>query len=139
MVDRLDEAFKFYQTSIQLRSQRQEVLAANIANADTPGYKARDFDFSAALREAVGADAQGVPSLPSTRLSLTSPRHIAASAPGAGPAPLLYRQPLQPSLDGNTVDMDVERVQFADNTAKYQADLSIISARLRSLRSIFEQ
>ncbi|MFT0851138.1 flagellar basal body rod protein FlgB [Achromobacter sp. F4_2707] len=138
MFDRIGENFDFNQTVLQLRQQRQEVLSANIANADTPHYKARDFDFTKALEEAMGGG--GSLRLPATELSLTSARHIPGSAAaGKGTAELLYRQPFQPSLDGNTVDMDVERVQFADNTARYQADLSIISARLRSLRSVFEQ
>jgi len=137
MFDRIGENFQFNQTALALRQQRQEVLAANIANADTPHYKARDFDFNKALQEAM--DGGGSLSLPATELNLTSARHIPAKAENKGTAELLYRQPFQPSLDGNTVDMDVERVQFADNTARYQADLSIISARLRSLRSVFEQ
>ena len=137
MFDRIGDNFQFNQLAISLRQQRQEVLAANIANADTPHYKARDFDFNKALQEAMGGG--GNMRLPSTELNLTSQRHIPAKADTGGIADLLYRQPFQPSMDGNTVDMDVERVQFADNTARYQADLSIISARLKSLRSVFEQ
>jgi flagellar basal-body rod protein FlgB len=137
MFDRISENFDFNQTALSLRQQRQEVLAANIANADTPHYKARDFDFTKALREAMGGE--GSLRMPATELNLTSARHIPGKATNTGPVDLLYRQPFQPSLDGNTVDMDVERVQFADNTARYQADLSIISARLKSLRSVFEQ
>lgn len=137
MFDRISENFDFNQTALSLRQQRQEVLAANIANADTPHYKARDFDFTKALREAMGGE--GSLRMPATELNLTSARHIPGKATNTGQVDLLYRQPFQPSLDGNTVDMDVERVQFADNTARYQADLSIISARLKSLRSVFEQ
>lgn len=137
MFDRIGENFQFNQTALALRQQRQEVLAANIANADTPHYKARDFDFNKALKEAMGVG--NSMRLPAPELTLTSARHIPGKGHAATTAELLYRQPFQPSLDGNTVDMDVERVQFADNTARYQADLSIISARLRSLRSVFEQ
>lgn len=137
MVDRLDNAFRFYQQAIALRAQRQEVLSANIANADTPGYKARDFDFESALREAVGT--RGVPRLPDVSLALTATGHIPASARGTAEAQLLYRQPLQPSLDGNTVDMDVERVAFADNTLRYQASTTLISSRLKSLLSAVQQ
>lgn len=137
MFDRIGENFDFNQTALSLRQQRQEVLAANIANADTPHFKARDFDFTKALQDAMGGG--GSLSLPATELNLTSSRHIPAKAESKSTADLLYRQPFQPSLDGNTVDMDVERVQFADNTSRYQADLSIISSRLRSLRSVFEQ
>ena len=138
MVDRLEADFKFYQGAVRLRQQRQEVLAANIANADTPNYKARDFDFGTALKEAVG---QGGMQLANTQLAVTSARHIpgsakSASADGAG---LMYRQPTQPSLDGSTVDMDVERVQFADNTMQYQADLAIISQRLNGIKTALQQ
>lgn len=137
MFDRIGDNFEFNQTALSLRQQRLEVLAANIANADTPHYKARDFDFNQALQEAMGGG--GSLRLPGTELNLTSARHIPGMADSKGSAELMYRQPVQPSLDGNTVDMDIERVQFADNTARYQADLSIISARLKSLRSVFEQ
>lgn len=137
MFDRIGDNFDFNQTALALRQQRQEVLAANIANADTPHFKARDFDFTKALQEAMGGS--GSLRLPPTELNLTAARHIPGMADTKATAELLYRQPYQPSLDGNTVDMDVERVQFADNTARYQADLSIISARLKSLRSVFEQ
>ena len=89
MIDRIGEEFSFYQTALDLRQQRQEVLAANIANADTPNYKARDFDFSQALSKAMGEKQ----SLANTQLRLTSERHIPAAAQGAPQAELLYRQP----------------------------------------------
>jgi len=135
MIDRLGQEFGFYQTALGLRQQRQEVLASNIANADTPRYKARDFDFSSALREALG----GPKGLPSVALTLTSSRHIPAAAASAGQVDWLYRQPLQPSLDGNTVDMNVERVQFADNTVRYQAGLSLISQRMKIMMAALQQ
>lgn len=136
MIDRIGEDLGFYQKAINLRQQRQEVLAANIANADTPNYKSRDFDFSAALKNAMG---DGNMRLPDTQLALTSARHIPAKAVTPDPAELLYRQPLQPSLDGNTVDMDVERVQFADNTMRYQSDLAVISGRIKTMMAALQQ
>lgn len=139
MVDRLDDAFRFYQTSLALRSQRQEVLAANIANADTPGYKARDFNFSQALREATGHRDSTLKPLAPPQLTLTSARHIPAQGKAVGTAAVQYRVPLQPSLDGNTVDMDVERVNFADNTARYQASLTVVSSRVKSLLTALQQ
>lgn len=136
MIDRISDEFSFYQKALSLRQQRQEVLAANIANADTPNYKSRDFNFSDALRDAM----QGTGNrLPDVNLSLTAERHIPARAQGPATAELLYRQPLQPSLDGNTVDMNTERVQFADNTMRYQADLTLISQRLKSLTNAIQQ
>src|SRR5690606_35170292 len=100
MIDRIGDDLSFNQKAIGLRQQRQEVLAANIANADTPNYKARDFDFSSALQQAMGGE--GSMRLPNTQLALTSSRHIPAKATASEAAELLYRQPLQPSLDGNT-------------------------------------
>ncbi|MDS1141115.1 flagellar basal body rod protein FlgB [Pusillimonas sp. SM2304] len=137
MIDRISDDLSFYQKAIDLRQQRQEVLAANIANADTPNYKARDFDFTSALKQAMGGE--GSMRLPNTQLALTSSRHIPAKAMAADPAELLYRQPLQPSLDGNTVDMDVERVAFADNTFRYQTDLTVVSARIKGLIAAMQQ
>ncbi|NYT79042.1 flagellar basal body rod protein FlgB [Alcaligenaceae bacterium] len=136
MTDRIGEEFRFYQEAINLRQRRQEVLAANIANADTPHYKARDFEFSQALKAAMQQPKAG---RPATELALTSVRHIPGKAHMPDVASLLYRQPLQPSLDGNTVDMDTERVQFADNTQRYQADLALISARIKSMMSALQQ
>ena len=135
MTDRIGNDLQFFQSAISLRQQRQEVLASNIANADTPSYKARDFDFRSALQNAMGDSMR----LADTNLTLTSARHIPAKAVTPDPAELLYRQPLQPSLDGNTVDMDVERVQFADNTVKYQTDLTIISQRIKGLMAALQQ
>ncbi len=135
MTDRIGADLDFFQTAISLRQQRQEVLASNIANADTPNYKARDFAFGAALREAMGHNMR----LADTQLTLTSERHIPAQAFAPDDAQLLYRQPLQPSLDGNTVDMDVERVQFADNTLRYQTDLTVISQRIKTMLSALQQ
>lgn len=136
MTDRIGEEFRFYQEAINLRQRRQEVLAANIANADTPHYKARDVEFSQALKAAMQHSKAG---RPATELALTSVRHIPGKAHMPDAASLLYRQPLQPSLDGNTVDMDTERVQFADNTQRYQADLALISARIKSMMSALQQ
>jgi flagellar basal-body rod protein FlgB len=137
MPDPICRDLDFFQKAVSLRQQRQEVLAANIANADTPNYKARDFDFSQALSQATGGGVSGQPTLP---LTLTSARHIPGQAgPDGALADLKYRQALQPSLDNNTVDMDVERVQFADNTSRYQADLSLISQRLKNLSAALAQ
>ncbi len=136
MTDPISRELGFMQNAISLRQQRQEVLATNIANADTPNYKARDFDFAQSLRQAAGVGAQGQAPL---ALSRTSARHLPGQGGAGGRPELLYRQPLQPSLDGNTVDMDVERVQFADNTSRYQADLTIISQRLKSINAALAQ
>lgn len=137
MIDRISRDFEFYQKALELRQQRQELIASNIANADTPNFKARDMDFNASLREAMGTN--GMPRLPDTSLTLTSARHIPAKAHSPHTTTELYRVPLQPSLDGNTVDMDVERVQFADNTMRYQTDLQVINTRLKQLLTALQQ
>jgi flagellar basal-body rod protein FlgB len=115
MLDKLDAALRFQQEALNLRAQRQEILAANIANADTPGFQARDIDFSSELKKVMErgrAENTGV------ALALTSARHIPAQVVNTPTTDLLYRVPDQPSLDGNTVDMDRERTQFADNSLK---------------------
>jgi flagellar basal-body rod protein FlgB len=106
------------------------VLAANLANADTPGYRARDIDFKNALAAASGqTNATGGVHLATTRAG-----HIGNAAPDGTPAPeLKYRTPLAPSLDGNTVDGQLEQAAFAENTVRYQATLSFISSKFRAL------
>lgn len=132
MIDKLDSALRFHQEALNLRARRQEVLSANIAHADTPNYKARDFDFSSALSQAVERGRQST----STSMATTSTRHIAGeSMGGGGDADLLYRMPNQTSIDGNTVEMDTERVSFADNAMRYEANLTILSSRIKSLLS----
>lgn len=138
MIDRIGADLKFYQTALAVRQERQEVLASNIANADTPNYKARDMDFAATLKAALGTG--GTPRLPDTSLSLTSARHIPAKAiTPPSTEQLLYRLPVQPSIDGNTVEMDVERIQFADNTMHYQSTISLVSQRLKGLMTALQQ
>jgi flagellar basal-body rod protein FlgB len=135
MLGKLDNHLRFNELALSLRSTRQSVLASNIANADTPNYKARDFDFDKALGNALGDDMR----LADTHLTLTSPRHIPGQAVTTGPADLLYRVPAQPSLDGNTVDMNTERVAFAENTMHYQADLDLISQRIKTMLLALQQ
>ena len=129
MIDKLDSALRFHQEALNLRARRQEVLSANIAHADTPNYKARDFDFSAQLSQAVERGRQST----SISLASTSSRHIAAEAQAGSDAALQYRTPTQSSLDGNTVEMDVERVNFADNAMRYEANLTVLSSKIKTL------
>ena len=137
MVDRLNTEFNFMQNALSLRSQRMEVLSTNIANADTPNYKARDFDFKTALLQATDAAAPG---LAPPVLATTSERHIpgvGASMPGAG-GNIQFRVPFQQSMDGNTVEMDVERVAFAENALQQQANISFVNARIRALNAALQ-
>jgi flagellar basal-body rod protein FlgB len=131
MIGKLDQALQFHETALSLRAQRQQMLASNIANADTPNYKAKDIDFNSALQSALG---RGTASAPSA-LVKTSAAHLGATAPNttASGAPLLYRTPAQGSADGNTVDMDVERNQFTDNAVRYEASITLINAQIKNM------
>ncbi len=129
MIDKLDAALRFNREALSLRANRQEILAANIANADTPNYKARDIDFSGELRRAI-AQGHGGNSLV---LATTSARHVHGGSTVASDADLLYRIPAQSSIDGNTVEMDTERVAFADNAVRYEAALTVTSSKIKSL------
>jgi flagellar basal-body rod protein FlgB len=106
-----------------------EVLAKNIANADTPNYKARDLDFKSALAAASGGAGPGA----ALALTTTDPRQIGSDPTQDASPSLKYRVPLAPSLDGNTVDAQLEQAAFADNTVRYQATLTFLSTRLRDL------
>ena len=130
MTNRIDDALSFQSRALGLRAYRQQLLAGNIANADTPNYKARDFDFSAALQEAVAGRSSG--DLP---LATTAPGHIQGTAGSSGATRLMYRTPAQDSVDGNTVDMDLERSAFSENALQYQAGLSFITHQLKMLMS----
>ncbi len=134
MIDRLEASLNFHQQALGLRQERQKVLASNIANADTPGYKARDMDFASELQKAVRQDGGGG----GLALSRTSARPIEGQGLPGTSRELLYRVPDQPSLDGNTVDMDRERTQFADNSVRYQSALTILNSRIQGLKKAMQ-
>lgn len=125
----IQSSFAVFSKALGLRAQRQEILASNIANADTPNYKARDFDFSKAMERAMAGKAIG-DALPMT---VTQAGHI-RQAPGSALANLQYRQEIQSAVDGNTVDMDVERSQIAENALHYQMLTELISDRFSGLK-----
>ena len=129
MASKIDIALSFQQQALGLRAQRQQILAGNIANADTPNYKARDFEFSAALKEAVAGRSGG-----SLTLATTNVAHLPGSSQEST-ARLMYRSSVQPSADGNTVDMDVERGQFSENAMQYEAGVTFISSQIKTLLS----
>jgi len=133
MAAKLDDYLRFNETALNLRAQRQQLLASNIANADTPNYKARDIDFAKTLE---GAMAAKNPQVKAVSMERTNPAHMAGATPGEdgiGGSPLLYRTPSQGSVDGNTVDMDVERTQFTDNGIRYEAGVTAINGQLKAL------
>jgi flagellar basal-body rod protein FlgB len=122
----LDTYLGVHADALKLQSKRMEVIADNLANSDTPGYKARDIDFRAAMASAGGADAP-------VKLATTNPGHLGTDPTTEANANLKYRVPLAPALDGNTVDAQQEQAAFADNTVRYQATLTFLSSRFRSL------
>ena len=124
-IDRMAATLDFQAAALSLQAQRARVLASNIANADTPNYQAKDFDFSRALTEATAQSA-------ATPVR-THPAHLAGpGATGAAPA-LQYRQPLQPALDGNTVDLDTERATCAENSVRYEATLRFLNGQIKAM------
>jgi flagellar basal-body rod protein FlgB len=162
MLDRMTDAIDFHGKALQLRAQRQEVLSSNIANADTPGFKARDFDFASALRNAsrpataaggAGAAGQGIGgaagsstatpaaaagggmSLAGLRMRQSQAGHLPAGGHEVSTTAsrLQFSTPEQASLDGNTVDLNRERAAFADNSLRYEATLRFINGRVRTM------
>ena len=126
MLNRLTDSLNFQAQALSLRSERQRLLASNIANADTPGYQARDIDFSRALREAT-SDLAVTPALNTTQSG-----HMSPPAGALADSQKLFSQPAQTNLDSNTVDMDRERANFVDNTVKYEATLRFINGAVRT-------
>lgn len=135
MTNAIDRMFNLHQTALGVRGYRGQVIASNIANADTPGYQARDVDFKAALAQAAGAQTREP-----AQMLRTSARHMSAvPVQGNTPAgPLVYRTVSQASIDNNTVDVNVERAQFADNAMRYEASLTFINARIKGLLSAIQ-
>ena len=130
MSSEIDRLFGLHQAALSARGNRSQVIASNIANADTPGYQARDLDFKSTLRAALGT-----PSSNAAKLVRTSARHLPGANAGAdlGGAALLYRTVSQASIDNNTVDVNVERAQFAENAMRMEASLVFINAKIKSL------
>lgn len=147
MLDQLTESLDFHGRALQLRASRQETISSNIAHADTPNFKARDFDFGDALRQATGmapaasggfelkaAAGSGLStvSLARTRAGHQQPGERVLSSTGPS---LKYVLPEQPSMDGNTVDLNRERAQFSQNAVGYEASLRFINGKVRTMLS----
>lgn len=130
MANKLDALTSFKKQALDLRMYRQQTIAANIANADTPHYQARDIDFRGALQDAqAGRKPEG-----SLEVARTNARHIEGTG-SAGLAPLLYRTPYQASADGNTVDMDMERSNLAENSVHLEFLLNSISGDFKKMQT----
>lgn len=123
----LDPLFGIHAQALSVQRQRMEVLASNLANADTPHYQARDIDFAkvlASTQENTGS---------TLALAATSAQHVQSSSSTSLTSPLSFRVPLQPSVDGNTVDEQVEQAAFADAALHYQASLSFLNGEVKGL------
>ena len=122
----LDEALGIHVRALELRTYRAQLLATNIANADTPNYKAVDVDFKTALSKAQAGE------LP---LTVTGANHIQANGGEESKYTLMYRVPMQPAVDGNTVDTQIEQAEFTRNAIQHQASLSFLSGRIKGILS----
>jgi flagellar basal-body rod protein FlgB len=139
MVNRLDDTLSFHQSALRIRAERQALIAANIANADTPNFKAKDIDFNAALKQAMG----GKLPMSANNLTRTDELHLSGQAVNgnqlnAMPGEVQYRKMLQGNVDGNSVDMDVERNQFIDNALRYEASLKMLDGQLKRLMTAIQ-
>lgn len=123
----IDKQLGIHQHALLLRSQRASVLANNVANADTPGYKARDLDFGEMLKARMGDTTSQV------SMQTSSSSHMQGLAQADSINGLKYRTPTQPSIDGNTVDADREKTEFARNTMEFQAAFEFLNGRIKSL------
>ncbi len=137
MLDRIDQQLATLTKATNLRGYRQELLASNIANADTPNYKARDIDFKAALSGAISGRASGA-----LAMSRTAEKHLGGEGGAVPSAPYgaqaLYRTEFQAAVDGNTVNMDVERSAFAENAVQLESSLTFIREEFRRLQTAIQ-
>lgn len=135
MLSKLNDYFASNETALKLRGMRQEVIASNIANADTPGYKARDFDFTEAFNNAVSQQQSQNKGL---ALNTTDAHHLGGLVKNPLDVQLMYRNDIQPSIDGNTVDMNTEMSNSTDNAMRFQASLTFMQQRIAGLRAALQ-
>ncbi|MEX6503090.1 flagellar basal body rod protein FlgB [Pseudomonas zhanjiangensis] len=125
-----ESALGIHEKALGFRAQRAEVLANNMANADTPNYKARDLDFASVLAEQSGKAQRGPGGL-----NRTDSRHIAAEGVSLSDASLVYRVPLHASIDQNTVDEQIEQANYAENAVSFQASFTFLNSKFKGLVS----
>lgn len=125
-----DKALGIHEQALGFRAKRAEVLANNIANADTPNYKARDVDFASVLAAQSEKNSNGT-----FGLQVTNSKHIEAQGLGDGDESLMYRTPSQPSLDQNTVDAQIEQSNYAENAVNFQASFTLLNSKFKGLVS----
>ncbi|MES2877256.1 MAG: flagellar basal body rod protein FlgB [Pseudomonadota bacterium] len=149
MFANMTSGLDFQSKALVLRAERQRVIASNIANADTPGYVARDLDFKEAMNKATGSGSALSSGLNlssnqgSATNGMTNARHIPVSGEaigtlGGGASSLAYAAQTQPSVDGNSVDLDRERANFVDNSVRYEATLRFINGQSKTILSAIQ-
>lgn len=144
MINKMTGQLDFQGNALLLRAERQRLIASNIANADTPGYVGRDFDFASTLRETMRTGTvlgqQDIPKAPVSHAGhVALPTvQIAQSRMGDNPAALGYTVQTQPSVDNNTVDLDRERANFVDNSVRYEATLRFINGSAKTMLSAIQ-
>ncbi|MBU0807376.1 flagellar basal body rod protein FlgB [Pseudomonas sp. MIL19] len=125
-----DRALGIHEKALGFRTQRAEVLANNIANADTPNFKARDLQFASVLAEQSSQSQRGA-----TSLNRTNSQHIPADGVTLSDASLAYRMPMQASIDQNTVDLQIEQSNYAENSVQFQASFTLLNSKFKGLVS----
>ncbi|MBU0901141.1 flagellar basal body rod protein FlgB [Pseudomonas spirodelae] len=125
-----DRALGIHEKALGFRTQRAEVLANNIANADTPNFKARDLQFASVLAEQSAQSQRGA-----TSLNRTNSQHIPADGVTLSDASLAYRMPMQASIDQNTVDLQIEQSNYAENSVQFQASFTLLNSKFKGLVS----
>ncbi|MDC3292753.1 flagellar basal body rod protein FlgB [Alphaproteobacteria bacterium] len=123
-MNKIGSYLNFHAQALELRSRRNEILASNIANAATPSFKARDLDFDAEIKRHVGIGP----------LQITNEQHFPTMVAATGNK-MLFREPINPSLDGNTVELSVEQMEFSENVTRYQTTLTFLNNRISGLMS----
>ena len=126
-----DSALGVHEDALLLRGKRAEVLANNIANADTPNYKARDFDFASVLDKALGNSTEMAP----TKVAITNAGHMSGFVDPDMAADLMFTRPIQPSIDGNTVEVQDEMAKYTDNALRYQASFRFLNDKFTGLKN----
>ena len=129
MINSIEKAFAFDEKALALRDYRQQMLASNIANADTPNYKAVDVDFAKAMQTAGARSGGALPLTQTSSLHLQSTRSNGL----AGVTPQ-FRSAVQPSIDGNTVDTHIEQAQFSENALRYMASLQFMNGKIKDMQ-----
>jgi flagellar basal-body rod protein FlgB len=123
-----EKALGIHETALNFRSSRASVLANNLANVDTPNYKAKDLDFKQALSQKMNPG-------PGFSLATTQNRHIDADGFTTNDGDVLYRTPQQPSIDGNTVEDQIEHAEYMKNALAFQASFQFLNSKFTGLRS----